>query len=135
MQWLRTVSKGDWGFMGNTWMCLFVCVVWGELVVIQQRILYLSCFMECRLGKGDKILDFSCSTFCRFLIFFCQNLTNDFFDKSSAVFQRCENYTYVVIFRGDRLLARLKIGWKIGCPFLELSFAMRNMRGRRKKGR
>ena len=25
---VETVLKGDWGFMGNVWICLFVCVVW-----------------------------------------------------------------------------------------------------------
>ena len=37
-------------------------------------------------GKGNKILDFSCSIFCWFLKLLCQNLTNDFYLTKVAKF-------------------------------------------------
>ena len=51
-----------WVIRGCACLCLWFG---GELVVIEQRILYLSWRSRGGgWGKGNKILDFSCSTFC-----------------------------------------------------------------------
>ena len=47
-------------------------------------------------GRGNNILDFSCSTFCWFMIQFCQNLTNYFYLTKVAKF-----------FGGDKVMQML----------------------------
>ena len=80
--------------------CLFV---WfgGELMVIEQRILYLYWFAGWQLGKREQ--NFGLSTFCWFLNFFCRNLTNDFYLTKVAKFFWRWSYANVFIVTGDGL--------------------------------
>ena len=80
--------------------------VWfgGRLMVIEQRILYLSWFTRWRLEKREQ--NFGLFMFHIFLIFelFLSKFNKWFLsDKSSEVFRRWQNYADVVTFTGDGL--------------------------------
>ena len=68
---VRTVSRGDWGF---------VCVWWeANWWWLSKKLCTYLGLRAGVWGKGIKILDFSCSIFSWFLIFVWLNLSNDFY--------------------------------------------------------
>ena len=85
--------------------CACLCLWFGgELVVIEQRILYLPWFTQCRLGKREQ--NFGLFMFHILLIFeLLLSKFNKWFlsDKSSKVVRRWLNYANVVIVTGDGL--------------------------------